>query len=257
MVSRTFTDVEIDMDLFAPFLSATKILVDTAAQEDLQMIDTENLRYVWDGNDWVLLVLAVSKGARLGHMRFLLNYSLTEFMRLEVPKNSDIESVLKKWTGVPKAFSRFERLLDELLDQFEVADESLVAGKSMDCLAVYSHLFRAIFRVKLTKKKREALTDRIRKDAKSLFEKEPALRLTQIDESGVDVLSINPHECTYKSLRDSLEKLLRIVAQATKDVATPTAFRTMIFEHAMPYVKRDLARLQTYAILDDVVRYLF
>jgi hypothetical protein len=257
MVSRTYTNIEIDMDLFAPFLSATKILVDTASQEDLQMIDTENVRYVWDGNDWIIFVLAVSKGARLGHMRFLLNYALTEFMRIEVPRNSDIQSTLKDWTGAPKSFTKFETLLDELIDQFEATDESLVAGKAMDCLAVYSHLFRAIMRVKLTKKKRKALADRIQKLTVPLFEKEPALKLTEIDENGVDVLGINPHESSYKNLREALEELLRIVAEATKKTATASAFKTMIFDELMVYVKRDLSRLQLYYILDDVVRHVF
>jgi hypothetical protein len=61
----------------------------------------------------------------------------------------------------------------------------------------------------------------------------------------------------YHHLRDALEELLRLVAKVTKETVTPKAYRDMIFDHVMPYVKRDIKRLQTYAILDDVVRYLF
>jgi hypothetical protein len=58
-------------------------------------------------------------------------------------------------------------------------------------------------------------------------------------------------------LRQGLEMMLQIVADATRRTVTQTAFRKMIFDHAMPYVKRDIERLQLYCILDDVVRYLF
>lgn len=245
------------MDLFAPFLSATKILVDTASLEDLEMLDTETTRYIWHGNDYLLLVLSISKGARVGHMRFLLRYALTEFIRTEVPKNADIETVLSKWTGAPGSFKRFEIFLNELVQQFEVTDESLIAGKAMDCLAVYSHLFKVIMKVKLTKKKRETLVKIIRERTSPLFETEPALQVTLIDGSGVDVLAVNPYDCSYKNLRDALEEMLRIIADAAREIATEESFRDMIFTHAMPYVKRDIERLQLYFILDDVIRYLF
>lgn len=257
MVARTYTGIEIDMDLFAPFLSATKILVDEASQEDLQLIDTENSRYVWDGDDWIMLVMAISKSARVGHMRFLLNYAITEFYRLEIPANSDIQNVLHKWTGAPRAFMEFENFLDEIIEQFEVTDESLVAGKSMDCLAIYTHLFKAILSVKLTKKKRGQLLKNLKEQIAHLVETEAYLQCVKINPDGIDVLAIDPYDCSYRSLRGSLEGILLIVTENTRRIAGEAAFRKMIFDHAMPYVKRDLERLQTYAILDDVVRHFF
>ena len=221
------------------------------------MIDTETTRYVWDGNEWLLLVLGVSKSARLSHMRFLLNYALTEFVRIEIPKNSEVGVFLKKWSGAPGSFRKFESFLDELIDQFEETDESLVAGKAMDCLAVYSHLFKAILSVKLTKKKRVQLMKAIEADMAPLVEANPFLSAVIIHEDGIDVLAINPYECAYSKLRDVLEKMLQIVAENTKKIATVAAFRKMLHEHTMPYVKRDMERLQMYAILDDVIRYLF
>jgi hypothetical protein len=60
----------------------------------------------------------------------------------------------------------------------------------------------------------------------------------------------------YKALRAALESLLKAVAEIIRSVAGEEPYRNMVFDHAMPYVKNDIKRLETYAILDDVVRYL-
>ncbi|MHA1902419.1 MAG: hypothetical protein ACXADL_00090 [Candidatus Thorarchaeota archaeon] len=257
LISKAYTDIEIDMDLIAPFLSATHTFIDRASNESLKTIDTETNRYVWQANEYLLFVMVVTKGARIGHMRFLLEFALSEFMRNEIPKGETIEDLLKHWHGAPTTFKKFGKFVDELINQYEVTDEALIAGKSMDCLEVYSHLFRAILRVEVDKKTKKKLARRIRKLVKPLLETSPCLAEVPIDENGVEVLAIDVYKTAYKDLRNALEDLLRVVAESTKEVTSPKAFRDMIFDHAMPYVKRDINRLQTYAILDDVVRYLF
>ncbi|MFW9850500.1 MAG: hypothetical protein ACFFF4_15320 [Candidatus Thorarchaeota archaeon] len=257
IVSRAYSGIEIDMDLIAPFLSATHTFIDKASHENLRIIDTETSRYVWQENEHLLFVMVVSKQARVGHMRFILEYALNEFMRKEIPKEKTVDIVLSNWTGSPQTFKGFGNFVDELVTQYEETDEALIAGKSMDCLEVYSHLFRAILRVKTDKKTRKKLINRIRELAEPVMEANPFLADIVIDEGGVEVLSIDVYKTNYSKLRSALEELLRVVSLATKDVTSKTAFRSMIFEHAMPYVKRDLNRLETYAILDDVIRNLF
>ncbi len=257
IVSRAYSGIEIDMDLIAPFLSATHTFIDKASHENLRIIDTETSRYVWQENEHLLFVMVVSKQARVGHMRFILEYALNEFMRKEIPKEKTVDIVLSNWTGSPQTFKGFGNFVDELVTQYEETDEALIAGKSMDCLEVYSHLFRAILRVKTDKKTRKKLINRILELAEPVMEANPFLSDIVIDEGGVEVLSIDVYNTNYSKLRSALEELLRVVALATKDVTSKTAFRSMIFDHAMPYVKRDLNRLETYAILDDVIRNLF
>jgi hypothetical protein len=256
LISKAYTGIEIDMDLIAPFLSATHTFIDKAANENLRIIDTETNRYVWQENDYLLFVMVVSKAARIGHMRFLLEYALSEFMRNEIKTNS-IQDTLEDWHGSPATFKHFGNFVDELITQYEETDEALIAGKSMDCLEVYSHLFRAILKVDVDKKTRDKLMKRIKALARPLVESTPCLAEVPIDSKGIEILAIDVYKTNYKQLRDALEELLRIVADATKDVVDEDAFKKMIFEHAMPYVKRDIQRLQTYAILDDVIRYLF
>ncbi|MGY5861672.1 MAG: hypothetical protein RTU09_04805 [Candidatus Thorarchaeota archaeon] len=257
LIAKAYTDIDIDMDLIAPFLSATHTFIDRASSEELQTIDTESNRYVWVANEVLLFVMVVSKGARLGHMRFILEYALAEFMRNEVPKNSDLSTMLKRWHGTTSTFKHFEEYVEELVSQYESTDESLTAGKAMDCLAVYSHLFRAILRVKVPKKTRIKLTKKIRQLAKPVFELDPVLSEIQIDDNGVEILHLDVSKINYRILRQGLEMMLQVVADATRKTVTKTAFRNMIFGQAMPYVKRDIKRLQLYYILDDVVRYLF
>ncbi|MFW9920154.1 MAG: hypothetical protein ACFFED_11170 [Candidatus Thorarchaeota archaeon] len=257
LVSRAYSGIEIDMDLIAPFLSATHTFIDKASHENLRIIDTETSRYVWQENEHLLFVMVVSKAARIGHMRFILEYALNEFMRNEIPDGETVDEILSGWHGNPQTFNRFGNFVDELVNQFEETDEALLAGKSMDCLEVYSHLFRAILSIKLDKKTKKKLMKRIKELSEPVIESNQCLQEVTIDENGVEVLSIDVYKTNYSKLRDALEDLLRIVATATKDLADKEAFRDMIFEHAMVYVKRDLNRLETYAILDDVVRYLF
>ncbi|MFW9907036.1 MAG: hypothetical protein ACFFEF_00560 [Candidatus Thorarchaeota archaeon] len=257
LVSRAYSGIEIDMDLIAPFLSATHTFIDKASNENLRIIDTENSRYIWQENDQLLFVMVVSKAARVGHMRFILEYALTEFMRQQVPTDETIENILKGWHGSPQTFAGFGNFVDELVNQFEETDEALIAGKSMDCLEVYSHLFRAILRVKVDKETRQKLVKRIQELVEPIREANPCLENLVIDESGVEVLGIDVYKTNYNKLRDALEDLLRVVAAATKEVSSKSAFRKMIFDQAMPYVKRDLNRIETYAILDDVIRHLF
>jgi hypothetical protein len=258
LVARRYSDaVKLDMDLIAPFLSATHTFIDKASNETLKTVDTETNRYVWEANDYLLFVMVVSKAARLGHMRFMLEYALNEFMNREVPKNSDIAAVLKNWLGSPTKFQRFGNFIDELVTQYEVTDESLVAGKSMDCLEVYSHIFRGMMKVKGGKQKKIAIVSRMKGFTEPLMDRYPFLARVPIDIAGIEVLDIDVNSVAYQNLRDCLEELLRLLGKAVREIVTPKAYRDMLFDHVMPYVKHDIQRLQTYAILDDVVRYLF
>ncbi len=257
LISLTFTDVEIDMDLFAPFLSATKFLIDTASSESLEMINTEGRRYVWHSNDWFLIVLAISKRARVAHMRFLLNYALNEFMNKAIPSNTSVDEFLRKWDGTPRPFREYEDFLRVLIDQFEQTDESLLAGKAMDCLAVYSHIFTAILRTNMKDDTREKLVSRIREELGNLIKDDSAFKGILIDKRGIDVLSINPTMCSYKVLRTRLDQILEIVSNIAKDLIPKRDYNKMLLEQLIPYMKRDIDRLETYSILDDIIRLVF
>ena len=258
LVSRAYSDaVKLDMDLIAPFLSATHTFIDKASNETLRTIDTEVNRYVWEANDHLLFVMVVTKAARIGHMRFMLEYALKEFMASQVPEGDTIANILHQWQGTTKTFRKFGKFIDELVTQYEETDEVLVAGKSMDCLEVYSHLFRGIMRIKTTKANKRKVVDRVLNLMEPMMDKYPFLTQIPIDAAGIEVLQIDVYHVSYQHLRDSLEEILRLLAKATKEFVSDKAYREMIFDYVMPYVKRDIQRLQTYAILDDVVRYLF
>ncbi|MFX0044920.1 MAG: hypothetical protein ACFE8Z_03665 [Candidatus Hermodarchaeota archaeon] len=256
-MSKAYSGIQIDMDLIAPFLSATHMFIDETANETLRTIDTATNRYIWEANDHLLFVMVVSKAARVGHMRFLLKYAMNEFMTNEVPVGMNVETVLKEWHGAPTTFREYGEFVDELVGQYEETDESLMAGKSMDCLSVYSHLYRAIMRVDIDKKTRRTLVRRIKKQIRPLTNEYAFLSGVTVDGRGIEVLGIDVYNVPYKILRQVLEELLRHLAEATKATVTKARYRKMVFEHAMPYVKEDIERMQTYAILDDVVRHLF
>jgi hypothetical protein len=261
IVSRAYSGIEIDMDLIAPFLSATHTFIDKASSEQLQTIDTEHNRYVWLASEHLLFVLVCSKSARIAHMRFLLEYLLDEFMRNEVPKNSDIDTMLKTWWGAPDTFRGFGEFIDVLIGQYEATDEVLVASKSMDCLEVYNHLFRAIMCVKADKDKRKKIVKTVKKRMKPLIEEYPFLAQAPVDGAGIEVLDIevNPMKETvpYRQLRIALEEMLGVLADTVKDVSGVNSYRAMIFNELIPYVKRDLDRLNLYSILDDIIRHVF
>jgi len=258
IVSKAYSDaVKLDMDLIAPFLSATHTFIDKASNETLKTIDTETNRYVWEANEHLLFVMVVSRAARIGHMRFMLEYALKEFMTNVVPSGTDIETMLKDWHGTPKTFNSFGDFVDLLVTQYEETDECLVAGKSMDCLEVYSHLFRGIMRVKTSKVKKDQIVAKLKGYLEPLLDRYPFLKSVPIDNAGIEVLQIDVYEVTYQHLRDSLEEVFRLLGKVTREIVTTKEYRSMIFDEVMPYVKRDIQRLQTYAILDDVVRYLF
>ncbi|MGQ4910809.1 MAG: hypothetical protein ACTSV3_04505 [Candidatus Thorarchaeota archaeon] len=258
LVSRAYSDaVKLDMDLIAPFLSATHTFIDKASNETLRTIDTETNRYVWEANDYLLFVMVVAKAARIGHMRFMLEYALNEFMKTQVPEGSDIADVLENWHGRTSTFKKFGKFIDELVAQYEETDEVLVAGKSMDCLEVMSHLFRGIMRVKTTKANKRKIVNRVLGLMEAMLDRYPFLKTIPIDVAGIEVLQIDVYSVSYQHLRDALEELFRLLAKATREIVSDKAYRDMVFNEVMPYVKRDIKRLQTYAILDDVIRYMF
>jgi hypothetical protein len=258
LVAKAYSDiVKLDMDLIAPFLSATHTFIDKASNETLRTVDTETNRYVWEANDDLLFVMVVSKAARIGHMRFMLEYALNEFVKQEIPSDSDVATVLKNWHGAPTTFKKFGNFVNELVEQYELTDESLLAGKSMDCLEVYNHLFRGLMKVKTGKKKRNDIVKRVNGWLEPMLNRYTFLAAVPVDGAGIEVLEIDVNTVPYQHLRDSLEEVLRLLAKAVREIVTPKAYRDVIFDHIMPYAKRDIQRLQTYAILDDVVRYLF
>ena len=92
-MSRAYSGIDIDMDLIAPFLSATHMFIDETSNETLRTIDTATNRYIWEANDHLLFVMVVSKAARVSHMRFLLQYAMSEFITNEVPVGMNVETV--------------------------------------------------------------------------------------------------------------------------------------------------------------------
>lgn len=259
LVARSYDRVEIDMDLIGPFLSATHTFIDKASNEELRTIDTEASRYVWEATEQLLFVMAVSKNTRVALARFLLQYALSEFLNNHIPQGEDVASVLRGWQGSPETFQSFGEFLDELVSQYEVTDESLILGKSMDCLEVYNHLFRAIMQVKTDSKTRNKLVKSIVNAMAPLTKSYPFLAQAPVDKAGIEVVNINilSGQVTYKSLRNALGELLEAVALTAKATVDNETFRNMIFDSVMPYVKRDLQRITTYAILGDVIRDLF
>ena len=119
-------------------------------------------------------------------MRFILEYLLDEFLRNEVPKNSDVDTLLKAWWGAPDTLRGFGGCIDELVGQYEATDEVLVASKSMDCLEVYNHLFRAIMSVKADKDKRKEIVKTLKKKIKPLVENYPFIAQAPIDRAGIE-----------------------------------------------------------------------
>lgn len=257
LVARAYSDIEIDMDLIAPFLSATHTFIDRASAEELQTIDTEGNRYVWVANDYLLFVMVVAKSTRISHMRFLLKYALDEFQRRMKEKGKDVATVLKYWHGTPRDFDEFGSFIDELVSQYEQSDERLVTGKAMDCLSVYSHLYHSILKAEEDKKKRKNILERIIREIEPMRESSSVLDEIKIDKSGIDVFCLDVDNIGYRTLRKALEEVLQVVANTTREMVGEKRFKQMIFDHAMPYVKRDLDRLETYAIVDDVIRHLF
>lgn len=257
LVARAYANVSIDMDLIAPFLSATHTFIDKASSEELQTIDTEGNRYVWVANDDLLFVMVISKSTRLSHMRFLLKYALDEFQRRMKEEGKDVASVLKNWHGAPGEFDDFSHFIDELVSQYEQSDERLVTGKAMDCLSVYSHLYHSILKAEEDKEKRKDLLTRVVREIEPMRKHNYVLDEIEIDGSGIDVFCLDVNNIGYRTLRKALEDILQVVATTTRETVGEERFKQMIFEHAMPYVKRDLDRLETYAIVDDVIRYLF
>ncbi|TXT57719.1 MAG: hypothetical protein BAJATHORv1_10423 [Candidatus Thorarchaeota archaeon] len=257
LIARAYTEIEIDMDLIAPFLSATHTFIDKASNETLKTIDTETSRYVWSANEHLLFVMVVSKRARLPHMRFILDFAMNEFMRKVVPKTETVETMLNHWPGVSTTFNDFAEFVDELVSQYEETDECLVAGKSMDCLEVYSHLIRALLRIDVDKGTRKKIMSKVQNRLEPILESYQFLQTVPIDNTGIEILSVDVYNVSYRHLRNGLEDLLKVLADVIRSNVDKTTYREMLFEYAMPYVKRDIDRLQTYAILDDVVRYLF
>jgi hypothetical protein len=51
--------------------------------------------------------------------------------------------------------------------------------------------------------------------------------------------------------------MLGVLADTVKDVSGVNSYRAMIFNELIPYVKRDLDRLNLYSILDDIIRHVF
>ena len=256
LISRNYVGINIDIDLFAPLLTSTKMFVDATASEPLEMVDTEGSRYIWHSNQWLIIVLMISKKARIGHMRFLLHYALTVFMEKCMKKYGPIEEFLQNWQGQP-IFERYERFVDELVEQYEQTDEALLAGKAMDCLEVYSHLFNAILTIDLSKEKKQEMMERIKSELHELVATDEAFKNTVITNRGIDILSVDYTKCSYRSLRTTLDKMLTIVARVTRNIAPKTAYRDMLFDHVVPYLKKDMARLETYSIIDDVIQTVF
>ncbi|NHI83755.1 MAG: hypothetical protein EAX81_05590 [Candidatus Thorarchaeota archaeon] len=257
LVARAYSGIEIDMDLIAPFLSATHTFIDKASNENLTTVDTETNRYIWEANDDLLFVMVVSKGARISHMRFLLRYALNEFSKQKVPEGQFLANVLEHWNGEPDTFKDFGEFVDEIVSQYEETDDSLMAGKSMDALSVFSHLYRAIMRVQVPKSTRRTLVGRVKKLMEPLKKEYEFLVDVPVDEAGIEVLGIDVYAVPYRALKVCLEEILQVLTKAARETVPEKAYKDMIFGEAMPYVKSDLQRLQTYAIIDDVIRHLF
>ncbi|MHA1839056.1 MAG: hypothetical protein ACTSVM_01035 [Candidatus Ranarchaeia archaeon] len=242
---RSYCQHKFDPALIGGFLSAmgniaTEQMVGDGGLESLRMKDE---RWVYFVDRGLYLIINADLAHPPNWLKHKLRYIAKEFF-----KRFDEEKI-RNWKGNANLFRSFDKYLDSLLQDWEVAQQTTTDTKAMDILGLYENIIYRLLHTKMPRSKQEQFFGKVAEIAKEIFG--PATNIR--DQYGqLDLFNLILGEYDYHRFKVKLKRFYeRIFAELT-NTASKSAVTRMITKSLFPLFRFYYRNIDLYNI-DQVV----
>lgn len=218
---RSYSDMAIDSDLLSGMLTALNQLSEVEMRgKGIESIEMGGLSWVYINYEalGVMLIAADTRGVIIDVMRARLEIILRTFI---AQFGITVENWDQIWTGEYSKFDNFAETMDQLVEQWDMAENALGAAALFDMLGVFQQIFitfASICRVNFFKDKLE----HVRQSLQQLQDEIQGESRGEIDKITYDpaklewsILAVNPQ---FVNSSDLVNILLRITRRYKSEI---------------------------------------
>jgi hypothetical protein len=252
LYSRTWVEVADNPTLLSGLLASVELLALKITEQHVDMVTMRNSRFFFkvDNENGILLVFITDIAddpTRFGdyldmlHNRFLENFS-------------DVSSHIPVYQRDPRRASVFDELVDSLISHWETAEASLRAAKIMDLFDLFTQFYNVTLQHVLTDRSREMHFTDIQRILSTHLKADRALRLVTLDKHGVISFDqVDPDRVKLQGLDDILSTILKELVAIVRRTRRRQSYETLFFEHYVPLIKVEQARIEEYDLQKKLV----
>ncbi|MHA1732843.1 MAG: hypothetical protein ACTSU5_12935 [Promethearchaeota archaeon] len=222
ILHQSFANLQIDSDLLSGMLSALNQLSEVEMRgKGIESIEMGGLSWVYINYEaiGIMLIAADVRGTNVDLMRARLEVILREFLQaFDISKPEDWEEI---WTGEYSKFEPFKEVLNQLIEQWDMAETALGAAELFDMLGVFQQLFNTfqkIYRINLFNEKLSSVREKLERFYTELGREQlDSDELKKITFNGDtlewSVLMVNPQLVNSSRLKQVLLAIVREMKQ--------------------------------------------
>jgi len=148
----------------------------------------------------------------------------------------------------------FDRVVDDLVANWEAAEVGLVDVKIVDVLDVFTHFFNTILQKLLTEDNRSTHWTKIQEIFHSNIRNSPALTKLVVDSRGfVNYDKIDFVKIEYDQMVKILCKTLKELLFFVQEIISSQEYHTLFYDNILPLIKFEMKRLLEYQLVASLV----
>lgn len=148
----------------------------------------------------------------------------------------------------------FDRVVDDLVANWEAAEVGLVDVKILDVLDIFTHFFNAILQKLITEDNRRTHWTKIEEIFRLNIRNSPPLRKLVVDSRGfVNYDEINFVKIDYGKMVKILGKTLHELLLFVQEIISPQEYHTLFYDNILPLIKFEMKRLLEYQLVSSLV----
>ncbi len=235
------------------------ILNNEMIDDRLKSVDTEDTRFIWVKRGPIVLMAATALKINKSYIKAMLETLYEIFEKYLKESGQTLEHFLKFNSELSKALSILDNKVDELVGQFELIDENVIAKKAMDSLEVYEQLYYRLLRM-VDQENRAEIISKIKNMHSEALNKYIHTQKFVFDRNGIALTNFSSKELEsfkYREIRAILEQILKDISDLVRKSIGEENYRKNLFYYIVPYIKEDWVRIRAYAIDDDIIYHVF
>ncbi|MHA1506810.1 MAG: hypothetical protein ACTSR0_06505 [Candidatus Asgardarchaeia archaeon] len=213
--------------------------------EGIKEIEMGGYRWFYLESNNFLFVIISDTGDRTAWIKAQLRYLKEEFFN-KYPEVKDLDrSFVKKWFEDRSRWVRFEKVIDELIVDWDKAKKISEVAKSYDVTSVFHNILSGLY-------------SELPKELKGKFLNK---FLEIIKEQGLefkgkelDLTQLNIYDHSYRKIRKALIKMFEELFDFLRNSVENRELTKLLKKRVYPIVIRDWKRIRTYGLDESIIK---
>ncbi len=255
--------VQLDSDLLSGMLSALNQLSEVEMQgRGIDSIEMGGLSWVYQNYDalGIMLIAADIRGKNVDVMRARLEVILRMFLQ-QFNINSP-EDWARIWTGEYSKFDSFKETLDQLIQQWGMAETAMGAAELFDMLGTFQqvfHTFQKIFRTNFFNERFQTIQTNLQEFYQKLqadeLDNEELQKIEFTPQNlGWNILSVNPQFINALKLK----KILLLITKEMKVLIVKTLGRMLALQELskeiFPFIVQNMDMFERLEVHKEMIQ---